>query len=161
MNRFTAIDPNGTVHTRNSKERTYTHTVVGRYSATQHVLYAKSLAARKAHRSNFDYYLGFVDGTSQFLIRRSYETEESHLERTQKKILSAETHLEGIRDRNEWVEMRVQRDLENIQTRRKNGYYEVYHNLGWCGSLRLAQKLKTTSENRKWADVTILVSEQK
>lgn len=159
MSKHLAVDPNGTKHTRNSEKRTYTHTVVARMSQVEHTRASISPMARKTHRSNFDYYLKWVDRDPKTIERPHWRSEEKHQEHLKREIENAENHLKGIRDRDQWVEMRVQEDLDVIKQRIAKGYYEVYHNQGWCGSYDLALKLKTTAKNRGWVDVTILPAE--
>ena len=156
MNTFTAIDPNGKTHTRTSKTRTYTHTVVGLLSSTKATLAAMSPEARKLHRSNFKYHMAFVDGTSQWPSRNTFETELAHLERTQRDKERSAVELDGCDNAEDYVNMKIVQAHRGIREAVARGYYDTYQNLGWCGRADLAAKLKTTSENRGWVNVTIL-----
>ena len=156
MNTFTAIDPNGKTHTRTSKTRTYTHTVVGLPSSTKATLAAMSPEARKLHRSNFKYRMAFVDGTSTWLARNTYETEVQYLKRTQRDKERSAVELEGCDNAEDYVNMKIVQDHRGIRDAMARGYYDTYQNLGWCGRADLAAKLKTTSENRGWVNVTVL-----
>ncbi len=156
MTKFTAIDPAGKTHTRTSKERIYTHTVVALPSAPRAVLNVTSKEARAMHRQNFAYYREMADGTSRFLERKSWETEAQQAERKANGIENGIKALDGCTNAQEFENMMVSRELARIQKQREEGYYDTYHNMGWCGRLDLAQKLKTTSENRNWIEVTIL-----
>lgn len=156
MNKFTAIDPAGKTHTRTSKTRTYTHTVVGLPNATRTVLMAQSLEMRKAHRSNFKYHAAYADGTSQWLTRNSWETEISHLSRTQQEIASSVAELNGCDNAEDYVNMKIVEAHRGIREAMAQGYYDTYQNLGWCGRADLAAKLKITSENRGWVNVAVL-----
>jgi hypothetical protein len=156
MNKFTAVDPAGLTHTRNSKDRTYTHTVVALPSSVQRTLAATSPAMRKTHRSNFVYHLNMANGTSKWLERTLWETEVSHITRTKQEIAKAQNALRGCQTAQEYENMMVDADLARIKKAMTDGFYATYQNIGWCGRLDLAQKLKTTSENKGWVGVTIL-----
>ena len=158
MTKFTAIDPAGKTHTRTSKTRTYTHTVFALPSSVTAVLWANSKEARKRHRENFAYYTEMTSGTSSFLDKRFYETAEQNAERRASAMENAVKTLDGCQNANEYEAKMVLRDLQGIQKRRAEGYYDTYQNMGWCGRADLAQKLKTTTENRNhaWVNVTVV-----
>ena len=156
MTTFTAIDPAGKTHTRTSKTRTYTHTVVGLPSSTKATLAAMSPETRAYHRSNFKYHMAFVDGTSQWLRRNTFETEVQYLERAAMEIERSAVELDGCDNAEDYVNMKIVQAHRGIREAMARGYYDTYQNLGWCGRADLAAKLKTTSENRGWVNVTIL-----
>lgn len=156
MTKFTAVDPAGLTHTRNSKDRTYTHTVVGLPSSVKHTLAATSPEMRKLHRDNFVYHLNMANGTSKWLDRKLWETEVSHITRTKQEIARSKDALQGCETAQEYEAMLVDEALARIKQGMTDGFYATYQNLGWCGRLDLAQSLKTTSENRGWVGVTIL-----
>lgn len=156
MNKFIAIDPAGLTHTRNSKDRTYTHTVVGLPSSVKTTLNAMSKEMRKLHRSAFKYHAAFADGTSKWLERKVWETEVQYLTRTQQEIAAAKDELKGCDNAEDYANMKVDAALARIKQLMVDGYYSTYQNLGWCGRHDLAGKLKTSSENKGWIGVTIL-----
>jgi hypothetical protein len=156
MNKFTAIDPAGLTHTRNSKDRTYTHTVVGLPSSVKRTLAATSQVMRKLHRDNFLYHLNMANGTSKWLGRNSWETEVQYLTRNQQEIARSKDALRGCQNAQEYEAMLVDTDLLAIKREMECGYYATYQNLGWCGRHDLAQKLKIASDNKGWVGVTIL-----
>lgn len=156
MNKFTAIDPAGLTHARNSKDRTYTHTVVGLPSSVKATLNAMSPEARKVHRSNFKYHAAFANGTSKWLERKGWETEVQYMTRTQQEIARSRDALRGCKTAQEYEAMMVDAALARIKQLMADGYYSTYQNLGWCGRHDLAGKLKTSSENKGWVSVTIL-----
>jgi hypothetical protein len=156
MTKFTAIDPAGLTHIRNSKDRTYTHTVVALPSSVRYTLSAMSPEMRKAHRHNFKYHAAFADGTSQWLERKVWETEVQHLTRTQQEIARSKSALQGCETAQEYENMMVDAALARIKKAMTDGFYATYQNLGWCGRHDLAQKLKIASENKGWVNVTIL-----
>ena len=149
MNTFTAVDPNGVTHTRNSKARTYTHMVVGRPSSVAHTLMVTSKEVRALHRKNFAYHDAMAKGTSRWLngLTADYRDVE---------IANAKHHLNGCETAQDYETMMVNAALEPIRHNMARGYYDKYQDLGWCGRPDLAAKLKVTSQNRKWVDVTIL-----
>jgi len=158
MTTFTAIDPAGKTHTRTSKTRTYTHTVFALPSSVTAVLWASSKEARRRHREDFAYYTEMASGKSSFLDKRFYETVEQNAERRASAMESAVKKLNGCKSAQDYEYMMVARDLDGIQKQRLAGYYDTYQNMGWCGRADLAQKLKTTTENRNhaWVSVTIV-----
>lgn len=156
MKKFTAIDLSGTVHTRTSKTRTYTHMVVGRLSSVAHTLRATSKEVRALHRKNFVYHDAIAKGTSQWLERSRWETEEKYAQRRADDIAKSVNELKGCDNAQDYENMLVNAALEGIRHNMARGYYDKYHSLGWCGRADLAEKLKTTSQNRSWLDVTIL-----
>ena len=156
MNKFTAIDPNGVTHTRTSKTRTYTHTVVGRPSSVAATLRVTSKGVRALHRKNFAYHDAIAKGTSQWLERSRWETEEKYAQRRADDIAKSVNELNGCDTAQDYENMLVNAALEGIRHSTARGYYDKYHSLGWCGRADLAAKLKIKSENRRWVDVTIL-----
>jgi hypothetical protein len=149
MNKFTAIDPAGKAHTRTSKTRTYTHTVVGRPSWMAAVKMVSSRDARATHCSNFKYHKALADGTSQWL-EGDNETQRSF------RIKGAQELVSGCNTGQDYSDKLVKEALARIEKKLEQGYYEKYQNLGWCGRADLAAKLKATSENHNWLNVTIL-----
>jgi hypothetical protein len=156
MTKFTAIDPAGKTHKRTSKERTYTHTVVALPSAPKAVLAATSKEARAMHRKNFVYHLEMANGTSKWLERNSWETEAQHAEREANGIDNGMKALRGCKNAQEYESVMTEISLAAIRERRAKGYYDTYQSMGWCGRADLAEKLKTSCENRGWIEITIL-----
>lgn len=156
MNKFTAIDPAGKVHTRNSKTRTYTHMVVGLPSSVGATRAAMSPEARKMHRSNFKYHEAILAGVSKHLVLRSWQTFEMHVERVVELQQRALADLNGCDAVEEYVQMKIEATLEAIRHSMARGYYDTYQDLGWCGRADLAAKRKVSSENSGWVDVKIL-----
>lgn len=160
MTEFTAVDPVGATHTRTSKNRVYTHTVVGLPSSVRHTLQATDTALRSLHRSNFLYHLNMANGTSKWLERKPWETDVQFATRTQQQIASSANALQGCNNAQEYEAMLVNAALERIRHDMARGFYSTYQNLGWCGRHDLAVKHKTASENRGWIGVTILEAQQ-
>jgi hypothetical protein len=149
MTIFTAIDPNGVTHTRNSKARTYTHMVVGRPSWTGAVKRVSCKEARAVHFSNFKYQRALADGRSQWLEGLTVEDRDA-------RIASAQALLNGCKTGHDYSDKMVKNSLAIIEKKLENGHYDKYQDLGWCGRPDLAEKLKIRSVNIGWFDVTIL-----
>lgn len=149
MTTFTAIDPSGTVHTRNSKERTYTHMVVGKLSWVEYTNMVTSKEARAVHRFNFKYHDAIAKGTSQWLDKLTDDDRDIT-------ISDAKDHLKGCDTAQDYENMMVNAALERIRHGIALGYFDKYRVIAWCGRPDLAAKRKATSQNRKWVDVTIL-----
>lgn len=156
MTKFTAIDPNGTVHTRNSKSRTYTHMVVGLPSCLVALRSAISSNFRKLNKSNFYYHKALADGTSKFLTKSGWEDDAQHAARCDREIKQATDFLRGCTTADEYADMQMHRMINVMHKRASDGYYDTYQSLGWCGRADLAHKLKLSSENQNWIGVTII-----
>lgn len=156
MNTFTAVDPAGKAHTRTSKTRTYTHTVVGLPNATRTVLMAQSAAAKRTYASDFAYHMARANGTSPWLARKDWETEVQHMEREAKEVQASIEDLGGCDNRFDYVTLRITQCHDRVRELQAQGYYDTYQNFGWCGRADLAAKLKIKSENRNWLNVMIL-----
>jgi hypothetical protein len=153
MNKHTATDRTGTVHTRNSANRVYTHTVVARPCYKS----ALEVAVSPGHQdeSNFAYYAAYLDGTSRFLVKPAYRSEEAHAEQCEKDIARAREKIGEAKTVAEYVAMKRQARLAAVEEARVAGGYEIFGNLGWCGRLDLAQKL-AAGASPYWTEVTIL-----
>ena len=156
MTTFTAIDPNGKTHTRTSKTRTYTHTVVGLPSSTKATLAAMSPEMKAYHRSEFKFRMGFLDGTSKWLTKRDWESEEQYLERSQRDREKAAIELDGCETAQDYENMKIVQAHRRIREKMAAGYYDTYQNFGWCGRPDLAAKLKARMEGLGYLNVTIL-----
>ena len=90
--KYFVIDANGKKHTRNS-HRTYTHVVLYRESKEA----ALRLADRKDRFSvdNFWYHHAFVDGTSKWLERKSWENEVRYMKRAAEEVERSRNALRG------------------------------------------------------------------
>ena len=105
--------------------------VAGQDATNAHTL--DSAEARKLHRSNFKYHMAFVDGTSEWLRRNTFETEHAYLERSQKEIAHAAAELDGRETAQDYENMKIVQADRGIREAMARGYYNTYQNLGWCG----------------------------
>jgi hypothetical protein len=146
MTKLTVKDPSGKVHTRTTK-RTYTHVVFARQSRDWHLKDAQSRPYH--HTANFWYHKAFVDGTSKWLERHGWESEEQHKKRVEQDVKRAKYCLRGCETPDElWELIKVEQmeAFEKID-------FDKWHVMGWCGRLDLAQKLAVSD---CWTDNTIV-----
>lgn len=136
---YTAIDPNGAVHTRKS-DRIYTHTVVARWSKERALQRAKSSASITQDGKNWDYETAIANGTKVTWVNFP----EQQAEHKARCIAS----LAG-RSRDQYVADHLAKRIADVEA----ADYVVFRNIGWCGRLDLAHKLAAQSEG---VDVTIL-----
>lgn len=157
---FLATDPNGVVHKRTSQNRQYTHTVVARPSKAWAINVVTSKEMHRNHISNFSHYSSYLDGTSRFLERRTWQSERQHQESVARDLERAREALQGDMDVNTYIARKDREALDAIEQNDKVGFYNAYSNLGWCGSLNLAHKL-ASKQKGYWVDVTILEAVKK
>lgn len=153
---FTVTDPNGKTHKRTSENRTYTHAVIARPSYECAIKHLDNKRAEQNTRSNFEYHLGFANGTSRWLTKNTWETEQQHQERAAREIARSVEELNGSKTADEYVAMVRKQHLDRIEEARAKGFYDTFTCVGWCGRLDLAHKLaSTTSGNDYYTDVRI------
>lgn len=155
---FTATDPAGRVHKRTSKSRIYTHTVVYRLGApygdrvlAEELAYMRQQAPKDHafHRSVIDRSWFYVGGKIGGRLRWDHITEEDMVRRG----AEHEAHLAGL-DVAAYTERRLEEIRANHEAKVTKGYYTSWHNAGWCGSLRLACKLKP---HTRWAPAEMMI----
>lgn len=138
---FTAIDPNGTAHTRTSETRIYTHTVVGLPSLQRAILYTISKENRKSFVDSYPHFAAYLDGTSRWLKKHDWETDAKYDGRVAYEIARSEKELNGATCADEYGQMKIDAKLANLRKLEAEGYYNKYQNMGWCGRADLAAKL--------------------
>jgi hypothetical protein len=159
---FTAVDPEGRVHTRTTQSRAYTHTVVALPNEAKTIAWVTSKEQRLQDENNFAHYAAYLDGTSEFLPRNLWEHDDAKFEaRVKKGIANAVERLAGASTAQEYADMRMKAVLERIADMKSNGFYDTYQSYGWCGRLDLAHKLKAKLEGQSWLRVTILEAVKK
>ncbi len=147
---YFAIDPCGVTHTRTSATRLYTHTVVALPSAQNAILSAKSPGMRAHHKRNFSYYADKVRGTSRWLQRNSWESEEKHNARVLAESEAAEAELDGCDTADQYADMLIAATLARIADATRAGHFEAYQNMGWCGRADLAAKLAAKTQGQAY-----------
>jgi hypothetical protein len=146
-NIHTAADPAGKIHTRTSRDRTYTHLIVGLPSYTDALRYAQN---HQASKSDFDYY------TAKLTEAGAWPQAVEHC----RQRLAGHTNFEA------WAAAEKADHLARVEARKAEGYYNTWQPLAWAGSLRLAQNQVNAHHKPCWADVqmvpaTITVKEPK
>lgn len=124
MNKHTAIDPNGTVHKRNSKGRIYAYTVVVQYSYHYDLDLARLGRSCSSVKANYDFYVSCLGDST----RPSYG-------------VSRDKALEELQGATSLGEYSVAQNIAHIEKKKAEGYYHDWHNVGWCGRVDLANKL--------------------
>jgi hypothetical protein len=150
MNKYFVIDTNGKKHTRNSM-RTYTHAVLRRDSKAA----ALRLAEHKDRffADNFWYHHAFLDGTSKWLDRSPWETQEVYDKRVQKDIERSRYALRGCKTPDELWNITLAERLEGIEKRN----FDAWGIEGWCGRHDLAVKLAHKTSCRQEVGETIIL----
>jgi len=160
MNKHFAIDANGQRHTRNGKGRTYSHVVVGRWNYAADLANAQSYDKSGLHRLNYKYYAAYVDGTSQYLARKSWEQDDdAYAARVAKEVADAVKAIGGAASLEEYRQMQRDAAIANVEANKAAGKYEVYRDLGWAGRLDLAQK-NAGSQSGQYTDIQILEAQR-
>jgi hypothetical protein len=159
MNKHFAIDANGQRHTRNSKGRTYSHVVVGRWNYDASLADAQTYGQSDLHRSNYKHHLSYVDGTSQYLARKSWEDDATHAARVAKEVAQAVKAIGGATNLEEYRQLQRDAALARVAANKAAGEYEVYRDLGWAGRLDLAQK-NAGSHSAHYTDIQILEAQR-
>lgn len=158
MNKHTAIDPNGKVHTRNSKGRTYSHCVVARIDPiadTHRTLWS----AEHNGETNYAYYCG--QGRHSINPYTNYRGEPCTTFVAGKDYNSPEEFQADFPTRQDYIDYLVNEAKAKLAAR-PAGYYDDYGSLGWCGRLDLATKLAAKEAGHKiYRGITILEAEVK
>jgi hypothetical protein len=171
-NHFHAVDANGVVHTRSSKSRVYTHTVVSKPSYGYALAAAQSPDWTKTDRRNLDYYDTIAQGRDPY-PRKCYRQdhpekwtpEQIEEERVAVEAENARRVQEAIdtvanRTVEQWLADKKAERIERVEKLKAEGYYDSWGNAGWCGRFDLAQKLAHAEKSKAHvAEVAILVAE--
>lgn len=132
------VEHDGQVFQRKSANRSYSHVVLRPISLARNLQYAED-AARYDWKHNHDYHREFVDGTSRFLVRNAWESEEQHAQDSAREIERSKAWialgLDGlIRQTRERAEQAWRRDFPC-------GREEAWCYVGWTGRHDLALKV--------------------
>jgi hypothetical protein len=137
-NHFFVIDPQGKVHTRSSKDRVYTHTVL---SYIKPVTYQDQIdAVDWAVSNSSDSYwqsmkhiadTGVLDHLPDFDVERRVQEARNFIAKNP----SLELYMARI----------GANALANFDAKVASGHFDRWVNLGWNGRLDLAQKLQAQS----------------
>jgi hypothetical protein len=144
MTKFKATDRNGKVHTRSSINRTYTHMVVSRPKIREFIVH-------KVDRDNFWYHMAFIDGTSRWLEKKPWESDEQYRKRAEYEVDRAKRALGNARTFDAYVE----KLLDQHEAWAATVKVDFFTSEGWCSRLDLAQKLASSLAGHR-AEVVIL-----
>jgi hypothetical protein len=143
---YTATDFNGVVHTRSTKSRAYTHTVVRQHSKVD--AYARSETDSKRWDTQ--------QAKEEFMLARStIEEIKAWLVRKQCAILARDdayaterkAKAEVFVATHGTVEAYVAAKLAERAARIEATDWSIWHNVGWCGRIDLARKLAAQNSN--------------
>lgn len=151
MNKHTATDPNGKIHTRNSKGRTYSHTVVANLDRAACEAQLLKSAEEKA-RTNYEFCCGRGQSNAYTNWRGEPETYRIH----GKEYASGEEFMADYPTLQDDINYEVAQAQAVIDSRGQE-FYDEYRNLGWNSRRDLAEKLASKETGRyNWINVTIL-----
>ena len=128
----------GFTFTRKS-HRTYTHAVLVAGSLDADRARCERDARRNWH-TNVAYHQALADGTSTFLARKSWETEDQHSARVAKEQADSSAWLEGG-EAGLVERLLAQHDARAAKVRTLDDGDTYFTCAGWCGRLDLAGKL--------------------
>ena len=154
-----AICPNGDKVTRTSKTRTYSHVVVARHSYAHALACAERAGSSDVTAKNFAYYRAYLDGTSEFLARKSWQSDADYAKAVAYDIARATEALAGCETLEAYRDHLRAKALANVATKKAEGYYDTFGALGWSSRLDLAQKVAQAETSPLYDDVTILAAQ--
>lgn len=150
------IDAAGAKHTRTSQNRKYSHTVVYQDSYEHAKAMAVSKDWRTRDRNNFDFYMKWVNGSSEYITKKSWESDEQHAERIARETANATERLNGCRDVDGYLAMQQAQRLADVEQKKAEGGFDQWCNAGWCGRRDLAEKLAAQWTGPAYRNTTIL-----
>ena len=172
MSTYFAIDPAGVKHTRSSLSRVYSHTVVLRQSYEHDIAAAEAKDNAQQDRHNWDYYVAILTGRDPFPERpmttptmtpakrdaeigRAARRNADKLANAKKEIGNPYLGLDAYLSRKHTERIAL------VERRRAEGYYDRWHNAGWCGRRELAEKLLASQRACAWVAEAVIVDVQK
>lgn len=165
---YGVADPNGRKHIRKT-ERTYTHVVFYKPGIKRDLEIADEPWQVKQDRANHRHYTAIATGNDPYprrCYRRDYpgkwtpaEIEEEHIaverENAQRKADALAT-LNGVTEEG-YITMRRQARFDEIEKRRRDGYYDSWQCVGWFGRPDLAEKAARLESARATVDDVAMV----
>ncbi len=136
---YLAIVDGKIIGTRKSKSMNYTHVLVGKLDIEAMRDQAYTYAGNSIDESNFHHYMEYLDGTSRFLARKSWEDDAMHAARAAADIARAERNLAGARTLADFIAVVRQRYIDSFEAGVASGKYELAA-LQWCLSAGNASK---------------------
>jgi len=135
--KLSATLPDGTIATRTTA-RTYTHVVAVRRSYES----ALDVAVRQSagDLDNYAHYAAFLDGTSRFLAKRSWQSDAEHAASCAWDIARATAAIDGATSADEYAAARKAQRIADVEARKAAGNFDTWSAEAWAGRLDLAQK---------------------
>ena len=155
MNKHTAVLPDGTVATRNSKNRVYPYCVAVREGYDHALALAKMLI--ESDRSNYAYYKAKLDGTSKWLAKSQWETDEVYAERIAKELAEAEAEVGDCETAANYQRKLIERRVARVEANRAKGYYDKWGVLGWTSRLDLAQASAASARAKGYLAEAVII----
>ena len=149
---FVAVDPGGHVHTRMSN-LVYTHSVVYRVNYAREIEYLGSRSHKNSLRPLYKHWKSIAEGHSPY-PRNDFS--EPVTDAVLKVVAIAVAAIDGCETFDHFVANAKATALSNIKRLIVEGYYDAYHNAGWCKSEVLAQQLAHRRRRKGHLDVTIV-----
>jgi hypothetical protein len=156
--KFFAAAPDGSIHTRTSKTRQYTHTVLARHNYAHDLALADSIRAVDAN--NFRYYFALAAGTHEHLRPVAWRTAEQNEAERARSMAQAVEQMRGCQTAVEYQLAQRADRLARLAECKADGYYDQWVDLGWCGRLDLAHKL-VASKRGYYTDITVVEAQTK
>jgi len=164
--KYFVIDPNGVKHTRTTKNRTYTHTVLARpsYELTLAAVSDRSHPETiRTETSNYQYFRAYLDGTSKYLVKPDWQKDEAAFAvKCEREIANAKANIGDCTTVEQYRAKLLQEAIDRVESAKAQGYYETWQDKGWCGRHDLAVKL-AASHNKpgsRYAEVIIVEAQQ-
>lgn len=131
--------PDGRTAKRTSQNRVYSHVVVGRRRYDYDLAQADRLTA--TDRANFAHYWEFIQGTSRFLQRNSWEKDDAKFaERVAKDIARAKKAIGAAESPADYAEDKRAQRVAEVKQKAADGYYDAWGALTWASRRDLAEK---------------------
>jgi hypothetical protein len=135
MTKYVVTDANGKKHTRNS-HRVYTHAVLYRDSKEHDLKWANTRP--KYYIENFWHHHAFIDGSSKWLERNPWETDDvKYQQRVQDEVERSKRALRGCKTAAELWELQRAEAVAAVEAKD----YSIWHVAGFRSRRQLAEKL--------------------
>jgi hypothetical protein len=137
----------------------YTHAIIGRRDIEAARQFAYEYSGSKTDASNFRHLMAYLDGTSEFLAPRQWESAEQHAERAAAEIARAERVLKGARTFEAYVDVLRESRIEGFEGSVANGGFAMQA-LQWSKSAGNARKA-AASWAKNFIDVRVIPATEK
>lgn len=136
--------PDGSIHARTTA-RTYSHVVLAKHCEKTAREWAKwTIAPKSVERKNFAYYQAIVDG-SHAHSRTTSEQKQAQYADLIARHETAENYVQAL----------YADAVRTIDAQVKDGYFDEYHAIAWCGRRDLAEKQVASNASRGWTGFVI------